>query len=179
MMNNLSESLAAHSLTLRGRDEIRKRERAESTRGPDIPSQDVFQVCSEVAILKSYCQEEIPDDDIVTAAFQFALNSESMIEEEECAPSAFASDLTASESYTPGEDEDQEVPRMQAFNEYLAGFATMAEEQRLSCDPYQALYEHAERRISELAVKVGVDPVRIRTIFSVWLFAPIQDVPFL
>jgi hypothetical protein len=68
---------------------------------------------------------------------------------------------------------------VQTFNEYLAGFATMAEEQRLSCDPYQAPYEHAERRISELAVKVGVDSVRIGTIFSVGLCAPIQDVPFL
>jgi hypothetical protein len=43
-------------------------------------------------------RDEIPDDDIVTAVFQFALNSESMIGVEECAPSACASDLTASES---------------------------------------------------------------------------------
>jgi hypothetical protein len=67
---------------------------------------------------------------------------------------------------------------MQTFNEHLAGFATIAEEQRLSCDPYQALYEHAERRISELAVKVGVDSVRIGTIFSVSLFAPFRTFHF-
>jgi hypothetical protein len=73
----------------------------------------------------------------------------------------------------------QAIHLAETFNEHLAGFATMAEEQRLSCDPDQTLYEHAERRISELPVKPGVDLVRIGTLFSVELFAPIWDVPVL
>jgi hypothetical protein len=129
--------------------------------------------------IERFCQEEIPYDDIIAAVFQFAVNSESMIGEEEYAPSALASNLAASESDTPGEDEYQEVTRMQTFREHLASFAIISEEQRLSFDPDQALDEHAERRISELAIKVGVNPGQIGKIFNVWLFAPIQDVPFL
>jgi hypothetical protein len=80
MMNNLSESLAAYSFTLPGRDEIRKCEKRYSTRGPDIPSQGVFPIWPDAVILKGYCQEEIPYDDIITAVLHFAVNSESMIE---------------------------------------------------------------------------------------------------
>jgi hypothetical protein len=132
MMNNLSESLAAYSLTFQGRDEIRKREKGESSREPEIPSQGAFPVCPNAAILKAHCREEIPDDEVISAVFQFAANSESMIGEDECAPSAFASDRAPSESYTPREDEDQEVPRFQTFREHLASFAIISEEQRLS-----------------------------------------------
>jgi hypothetical protein len=130
-------------------------------------------------ILKAYCREEIPHDEVITAVFQFAMNSESMIGEDECAPSAFASDLAPLESYTAGEDEDQEVPRLQMFREHLASFAIISEEQRLSFHPHQALDEHAARRISGLPVKVGVNPSKIGEIWNVWLFAPIQDLPFL
>jgi hypothetical protein len=135
MMNNLSESFAAYSLTLSGRDEIRKREKGYRTRGPEIPSQGVFPVCPDITIMKGYCQEEITYDDIITLAFPFAANSESIIGERECAPSAFPGDLATSESYTPGEDEDQEVPSIQAFREYMASFALISEEQRMSFDP--------------------------------------------
>jgi hypothetical protein len=99
---------------------------------------------SRPAILKVYYREEIPHDEVITAVFQFAVNSESMIGEDECAPSAFASDLAPSESSTPGEDEDQEVPRLQTFREHLASFAIISEEQRLSFGPYRALHEHAD-----------------------------------
>jgi hypothetical protein len=61
----------------------------------------------------------------------------------------------------------------------LASFAIISKEQRLGSDPYQALSEHAERRISDLAVKVSGSPSKIGEIWDVWLFAPIQDLPFL
>jgi hypothetical protein len=51
-----------------------------------------------------------------------------MIGEEECTPSAFARDLAASENDTPGEDEYQEVTRMQTFRELLASFAIISKE---------------------------------------------------
>jgi hypothetical protein len=179
MTNNLSESLAAYSLTLPGRDEIRKREKGGSTRGPETPPQGRFSVRPDTAILKAHCHEEILDDEVITAVFQFAVHSESMIGEDECASSAFVSHLGPSESYTPGENEYQEVWRIQTSRQHLASFAIISEEQRLSFDPYQALHEHAERPISELAVKVGMNPGKIGQIFTVWPFAPTQDLPFL
>jgi hypothetical protein len=76
-----------------------------------------------------------------------------MIGEKECAPSASAGDLATFESYTPREDEDQEVPRIQMFREHLASFVIVSEisdipeiseEQKLSFDPYPYLHQHAE-----------------------------------
>jgi hypothetical protein len=99
--------------------------------------------------------------------------------EEECVPSAFASHRATPQSYTPREDGDQEVPRIQTFREYLASLAIISDEQRLTFDPDQALDQPAERPISELAVKVGANLRKIGEIFDAWLFAPIQDLPFL
>jgi hypothetical protein len=98
-------------LTLPGRDEIRKSQKGDRARGPEIPSHSKFPVCPDAAILKGYCHEEVPYDGIIAAVFQFAGNSESMIGVKECSPSAFAGDLAMSESCTPGEDENQEVPK--------------------------------------------------------------------
>jgi hypothetical protein len=98
IMNNPSESLAAHALTLSGRDQIRKSEKGSSTRGLEIPSQGVFPVCPDAAILEGYCHEKIPYDGIIIVVFQFAVNSESMIGETEYPPSAFTGDLGISES---------------------------------------------------------------------------------
>jgi hypothetical protein len=139
----------------------------------------VFPVFPDAPRLKDYCHEEIPYNSIITVVFQFAVNSESMIGEMDCAPSAFAGDLATSESYRRGGNEDQEVRRIQTFREPLASLAIIPEEQRLSLDPYQDLYGHAERRIFELAVNVGWNPGKIGKIFNVWLFAPIQDLLFL
>jgi hypothetical protein len=52
----------------------------------------------------------------------------------------------------------------------------MAGEQRLTCDPYQAVYETAQQRILQLAVKVGTSPGAIRESFNVWAFLPVQEI---
>jgi hypothetical protein len=102
-----------------------------------------------------------------------------MIGEKECAPSAFAGDLAPSESYTPGEGEEQKAPRIPTFRERLASFAIISEEQGLGFDPYQYLYGHAERQILEFAAKLGMNPGKIGEVFNIWLFTPIQDLLFL
>jgi hypothetical protein len=61
-------------------------------------------VFSEAVTLKGDCHEEILDNNLITVVFQFALNSESMIAEKDCAPSAFAGDLATSEHYGPRRD---------------------------------------------------------------------------
>jgi hypothetical protein len=53
--------------------------------------------------------------------------------------------------------------------EHLVSFAIISEEQILSFDPYQDLYEHAEQGIFEFAVKVGMNLGKIGEIFNVWL----------
>jgi hypothetical protein len=52
-----------------------------------------------------------------------------MIGEKECAPSALASDLATSESYTRGEDEDEAVPRIQTLRAHFVSVAIISEEQ--------------------------------------------------
>jgi hypothetical protein len=110
-----------------------------------MSSQGVLPVCSDPAIRHGDCHEEIPYDDITAVVFPFAVNSESMIGEKECAPSAFAGDLATSESYPPGEDEDQEVATIQTFRERALGvLGSISEEQKLSFDSYQDLYEQSD-----------------------------------
>jgi hypothetical protein len=54
-------------------------------------------------------------------------------------PGAFTYDLTTTESYAAGEDEDQDtvIPGSQTFNQHLGNFAGMSAERRLAWDPYQ------------------------------------------
>jgi hypothetical protein len=180
-MNHVPESLAAYSLSLPGRDELRKREEGYSTRASDISPQVLLSAPPESARLKTYCHGEVSYDKTIAVVFQVVVNSEPMIGEEECAPGAFTYDLTTTESYAAGEDEHQDtvIPGIQTFNQHLANFAGMSAERRLAWDPYQFVYETAKRAISEFALKLGQNPGEIAKVFDVWLFAHLDEVPFL
>jgi hypothetical protein len=128
-----------------------------------------------------YCHGEVSYDETIAVVVRFVVNSEPRIGEEECAARAFTYDLTTTESYAAGEDENQDpvIPGSQTVNQHLGNFADMSAERRLAWNPYQFVYETAKRQISELAVKLGQNRGEIAKIFDVWLFALIDEVPFL
>jgi hypothetical protein len=118
--------------------------------------------------LKIYCPGEASYDETIAVVFQFVVNSEPMISEEECAAAAFTRDLTTTESYTASEDKHQEtvIPGTGTFNEHLANSASMSEEPRLGSYPYRFVHDTAKRAISEFADKLDQNPVEIGQILD-------------
>jgi hypothetical protein len=169
MTNNHPDAVAAYSLTLQGRQELRVLERGYSTVGPDhlpiAPSPD----------LKTFMKGGYSYDDAMASAFAVAGNSDSMFDHPFIPGPPW---VTAQESYTPQVDEAEDQPVAQSYREYLSFFHEMADDQRMAVDQVNGIYQTARPRIIELAGRLGLDPEHMGALYDLWLFGPPEEIPF-
>jgi hypothetical protein len=179
-VNNRAEVLAAHSLTLEGRDELRKMEVGYSTQGQG--SGDGLRGVKENQDLKSFMKGDASFDDVMASIYQQIANSRPFIGAE-CAPSVFSQRVGGMKDMY-----GHSLSDAQNYTGYLREFAEMTEDERFDVkrtDIYGKIYDIAQERILQLADRVAqklqYDAAlpELKRRYDIWLFDPQTSVPFI
>jgi hypothetical protein len=176
-MNNRAEVLAAYSLTLPGRNELRRKELGYSTQGEVC--EDAVHLIKENQELKSFIKGDISYDDVIASVYQQIANSRPFIGAC-CVPSVFGQRI--------GGIGDMSYSDAQNYREHLREFAQMREDDRFDVeknDIYAKIYDRAQERILQLADQVAqkhnYDSAlpEMKKMYDTWLFGHPKEVPFL
>jgi hypothetical protein len=173
-LNNLSDCLAAHLITLSGRAEIRVREIGYSTQdttaGNALPSYD--RRCD----LKAYTVRNSNYDETLAILAQLMVNTIHLIN-----PGGSTLDLVATEGSdkqeTAENEEDSNVVEM--YNQVLIRLSCLSDEARMAVDPYAPVYEPAINCVTDLGEKLEFDLEMVRVMMNTWFFGSPRYAPFL
>lgn len=169
MANNREEALAAYSLTLQGRQEIRELEKGYSTRDANEPTPDP---CVE---LKSFMRGASDFDSAIQSAVAMGENSDPFLVADEASALDLTARISSDDSGRVDGNDDERASGTPAYATYLVQFAEMPDGERMAFDPYRRVYEMAHARIGDLAARLGSNPEETLTLFDSWLFDSAQE----
>jgi hypothetical protein len=172
MANNREDAIAAYSLTVQGRHELRQSEVGSSTQGAnEIRTRSCLD-------LRSFMRGNHSYDDAMNVAFEMAGNSDSIFVPQDVPTQPPPPSMTASEAHAPEAGEGEEQPTAQSYRQHLIRFLEMPEDTRMGFDPFSGIYEAARARILELAGRLGLDAEQMGILFDHWLLRSAEETPF-
>jgi hypothetical protein len=172
MVNNREDVLAAYTLTLQGREELRQIERGYSTQGADEP------VANAVIDLKSFMKGNGDFDSGLGHACELVRCSVAFLISESLSQSVSTFLVLTDEPYAADADSGEDWPIADSDGEYLVQFAEMVEEERIKLDPYHSACKIARERIAELALRLELNPEAMSLLYNQWLFDSTRDTQF-